>query len=320
MSLPMDAAGILLAPGDALLLDLARAAVEAGRYLPVDAAEQGSTAAQAFFSTTPGPRTLVYGPVRNWVEWVDLEDGRQLRLAPAFGPLPVPVPVTAADGDPARTKPDSIDESLPEAPGQIAHIAWRTLPLPPAARTVLGAFGNLPALERALDKLAAERPEALVAVELCDRVVARWLCGVDPGQPYSLLLRVEGEREPAALASRKAWQSVELAGGQPTSVKRAGGRWAWGSVHPEGGPPMARLRLEAVPGEIPRLFDAVLSTAGLLGRAAARAHPLLGLAYAYLPAGPRLDEAIAWLAEQAVAVGGDSWVERRPAERPSTGP
>jgi hypothetical protein len=298
--------GFLRAPGDALLLDLARTAVEAGRYLPVDAFEQGTTAAEALLSKVPGPRALVYGPARNWAAEVVLEDGRRLEIG-------APDPVEA--GKTTDVDQDSgILAALSTA--QIAHITWRSLPLPPAARTVLGAFGNLAALERALDKLDAERPEALVAVELCDRVVARWLCGVDPGQPFNLLLRVEGEQEPAALASRKAWQSVELAGGQPTTVNRAGGRWVWGPVHPAGGPPMARLRMEAARVEIPRLFDAALSTAGVLGRSAARAHPLLGLVYAYLPAGPRLDEAIAWLDEQAVAVGGESRLERRPADLP----
>lgn len=276
LGIDIDASGRLTTASDLPLLDVAAALGRAGRYLPVDAPRGDSTVAAALLHPTPGPRALGYGPAWRWVEAVTLSGGRTL---------------SAPD---ARTL-----AGLSEA--ELLRVSWHSLPLPAAGRTVLGRFRDAEALARALAPLAAERPAGLVAVELCDRVTARWLIGRDPGLPFTLVLRAEGATEATALAWRKAWQSVELAGAEATDLPR--GHWRWGPVAPAGGPPMARLVLEAAPATLPGLLAAAGELAPLLGGAAARAQVLLGQLQVWLPAGPQLDRALSWLRERALKAG-----------------
>lgn len=223
--------------------------------------------------------------------------------------LPVDVPTATATA--AET---ALGEGIgPRAwhygpPGQWAEVAsggstitWRTLAPPPAARTVVGLFRNADGVAAAVAKLLAARPPALVMLDLCDRALARWLLGADPGPEAArvLVARAEGEPDPAGSASRAAWQAIELAGGRPVVAEQAYGRWAWGPVHPPLGASVARVEIAATPAEIGALFEAVMETAAILGAASARAHPGLGRLHAYLPEGERLAEALAWLRREA---------------------
>jgi len=258
------------------LLEVAAEAEAAGQYLPVDAAVEATTAAEAAAGTRLGPRALGYGPARRWVVGARTRDGHELG------------PPEADAGAWAGLAADALET-----------ITWRTLAQPEATRTVIGLFLESAGAARALATLAAEPPPSLVAAELCDRGAGHWLVGEVLDAECVLVLRLEGETEAAARAGRAAWQAVERAGGMPRVFEREWGRWRWRATHPTLGARAVVARFEAPNAELPALFDAVRETGALLGESAARAHALLGALYGYLPTGPRLDEALTWLRSAA---------------------
>ena len=95
---------------------------------------------------------------------------------------------------------------LPPAPA--AH--------PPGCRASRATAG----LDRALARLAAARPPAIVGVVAADAAAERWLAGSSSGAARTLLVVLAGAVEDVALGYRQAWQAIELSGGVPS----AGGR------------------------------------------------------------------------------------------------
>ncbi len=280
IEIELGEAGALRVDAACRLLALAARLEQAGRYLPIDAPRPSSSLIEALRWPWPGPRGLGYGSASRWLEGVTLADGRTL---------------SKTDG---ATRGDLETTLLEE---DVASVSLKTLALPSASRTLLGRFRDADALRRALAPLAAERPDALVAAELCDRVAARWLIGRDPGQPFSLILQAEGDAEATVLAWRKAWQSIELAGGQPDTMPV--GLWRWGALAPDGGPPTRCLRLADAPDALAGWMETLAELRPLLGGTAIRAQVLLGQLWVWLPAGPRLEEALTWLRARAAEAG-----------------
>jgi hypothetical protein len=118
------------------------------------------------------------------------------------------------------------------------------------------------------------------------------------------MLRFEGDPEPVVRAYRQGWQALELGGGGPQEPGR--GNWRWRSVHPTTPAQMAILRIEAAPEALSMVFDCVLESARVAGRAAARAHAAAGMVYAYLPEGPKLEDALGWLEQSVREMGAET--------------
>jgi hypothetical protein len=282
------------------LLSVADEAHRLGRYLPVDAAFAGSTVEEAAESTVAGPRGLGYGSVERWVSNV------------AEGPA-----------NPFSSLTDALESQVAisgQTPGvepatESKRVVWRTLPTLAASRMLVGSFGDTKSATAALDKILEKREPALIAAELLDPVVARWLLGfrADNASTRVLMLRFEGDPEPVVRAYRQGWQALELGGGGPKEPGR--GNWRWRSVHPNTPTQMTILRIKAAPETLSLVFDMVLDSANVADKAAVRAHAAMGTTYAYLPEGPRLDAARSWLEQNLLKhVGASVSVVERPAK------
>ena len=179
----------------------------------------------------------------------------------------------------------------PPSPGRaddMAHIV--------ALVTVRGAFRTTAGLDRALARLAAARPPAIVGVVAADAAAERWLAGSSSGAARTLLVVLAGAVEDVALGYRQAWQAIELSGGVPS----AGGRLRegvldGGSMYGGDARDALHVRVELPEDDLTALLDWAADLRALAGGAGAFVLPGTGCGWVVVPPGARAEESLAWL-------------------------
>lgn len=171
---------------------------------------------------------------------------------------------------------------------------------PTSARVVLGAFRTTGDLDRALARLAALRPPAIVMVEACDAAAARAVHGLFVHAPRTLIVAFQGAMPDVALGYRQAWQAIEGAGGVPEGGER--GFSGAAATSPAGDERIVHI---ALPSDA---LTALLDWAAELGEAGgargARVWPGMGEGVIVLAAGETADVGLPWLRRQVGGRGG----------------
>lgn len=176
-----------------------------------------------------------------------------------------------------------------------------------AARVVFGAFRTTGDLDRALARLAAVRPPAVVAVEACDAAAARIAHRRDQGAPRLLIVALAGAMEAVALGHRQVWQAIEGAAGVPANGDAAtAAADAAAARGPSGAAlgPGTTVRVVLPEDALTVLLDWAAEVGGAAHGVAARVWPGTGEGWIFVPAPGAAEAPLAWLRRQVAARGG----------------